>query len=177
MLSIFLIVSVCLNVLIPKSNQLKENFMMALSCAVGTIESNFFDGYANTVDGVMKDVLSVIKISGFSIEKVSKRKGNKQDKKEQVPVNSASDSCITERNNIEKQKVLNIIKEKINGIGYVALNDLNILYNNIKISCEKSAKGFGILFFILFSILVVRIKDTIAVLYNNNRIVVINRLG
>jgi hypothetical protein len=75
-----------------------------------------------------------------------------------------------EENNINERMELNVIKGEVSNIGYVALNDLNILYKNIKINCEKSASTVGILFFILFSILVVRIKDTIASIIINKKI-------
>jgi hypothetical protein len=156
----------------PKTEQMKESFMEALSCAVGTIESNFFNGYVNKIDEVMKEVLEVLEVSVFVEGSLLNSERDKQEKKEHIPVNSSSDSCIMEENNINERMELNVIKGEVSNIGYIALNDLNILYKNIKINCEKSASAVGILFFILFSILVVRIKDTIAVIINNK---IINR--
>jgi len=151
----FLVSSVCLNVLIPKNNELKESFLEALSCAVCTMEYSFFNWYVNIVEGLIKD------FSGLYEQKLSDKEKNEQNKKEHMPINSSSDSCVILENNISEQTEFSLIKERIGGIEHNVLNKLYILYSNIKINIDSLMVNIGILFFILFAVLIIKIKDTI----------------
>ncbi|WP_413853082.1 hypothetical protein, partial [Candidatus Ruminimicrobium bovinum] len=78
--------------------------------------------------------------------------------------------------NTNNSTTLNLLKEKVNGLAYSNVYNGADLYSDTGLVRPNEITNTGILFFILFAILVVRIKDTIAVLYNNRNIV-INRLG
>ena len=69
-----------------------------------------------------------------------------------------------------------MLKEKVNGLAYSNVYNRANLYSDIGLVRPNEITNTGILFFILFAILVVRIKDTIAVI-NNNRNIGISRLG
>ena len=182
MLSIFLIVAIFFNVFVPKSLEFKSNFIAAAKCAIVT-HTNFYDKYAETVvtvtNGIAKDILNVLNKAGIFEEEISKanQAAEKQNKQKSEPVNTSADNCIITEKNTNNQNEINILKVKSANAMFFNIEDLNIMYSNLKISREELTNNIGILFFILFSILVVRIKDTIAVLYNNNRIVGISRLG
>ena len=179
MLSIFLIATIFFNGFVPKSTEFKSNFIVAAKCAIVT-HTNFYDKYAETVvtvtNGIAKDILKVLNKAGIFEEEISKaNQAEKQDKRKSEPVNTSADNCIITENNTNNQN--EIMKAKAANTMSFNVEDVNIKYSNLKISSEELTNNIGILFFILFSILVVRIKDTIAVLYNNNRIAGINRLG
>ena len=178
---IFLVTAIFFNGFVPKSTEFKSNFIAAAKCAIVT-HTNFYDKYAQTVvtvtNGIAKDILKVLNKAGIFEEEISKaNQAAKQDKQKSEPVNTSADNCIITGNNTNNQNEINVLKAKTANTMYFKVEDLNIMYSNLKISSEELTNNIGILFFILFSVLVVRIKETIAVLYNNNKIVGINRLG
>jgi len=181
LVTIFLMVSLCLNVVIPKSEQLKEGFVAAINCAVET-QTNFLDKYADSVvnvtNGIASNIIGALNVAGLAGEKISTdKKATNKDEQKSEPINTSTDNCIITWNNTNNQSEINELKTKLIGLAY-SRNDIgNNLYNDIGVVRTNGTTDTGILFFILFAILVVRIKDTIAVLYNNNRNIVINRLG
>jgi len=183
MLSIFLISAIFFNGFIPKSAEFKNNLKEAISCAVET-QTNFLDKYADSVvsvtNGIAGNVLNALNVAGLCEQKISKEKeqaatNNKQDKKPE-PINTSTESGIIIESNTNNSTALNLLKEKVNGLAYSNVYNRANLYSDIGLVRSNEITDTGILFFILFAILVVRIKDTIAVLYNNRNIV-INRLG
>jgi len=175
--SIFLVMAIFFNGFVPKSQEFKNNFLVAVSCAVAT-QTNFLDKYANTVvtitNTIATNILNTFKKTGLFEGNISKVKetANNKDKQSSKPVNTSSDNCIIIGNNTSNQNEISIIKA-ISSVLYFC--NENLKYGSLKVDNEL-INNIGILFFILFSILVVRIKDTIAVL-NNNKNIVINRLG
>ena len=186
MLSIFLMFAVIINVVIPKSQEMKENFMLAINCVAEMAQTNFYDKYAesvvNVTNGIASNIIGALSKAGLCEQKISSEKEqaatkNKQDKKTD-PINTSTENGIIIENNINSENTINILKAKTTGLAYTNIDNQQIqYYNEGLINSNSKANNIGILFFILFSILVVRIKDTIAVLYNNNRIAGINRLG
>ena len=184
MLSIFLVMAIFFNGFIPKSAEFKNNLKEAISCAVET-QTNFLDKYADSVvsvtNGIAGNVLNALSKAGLVGEKISNEEeqtatNNKQDKKTE-PINTSADNCIITGNNTNNTNMLNELKTKLTGLAYSKDDNERNLYRDMVLVHTNGTTETGILFFILFAILVVRIKDTIAVLYNKNRIVVINRLG
>jgi hypothetical protein len=174
MLSIFLIAAIFFNGFVPKSTEFKSNFIAAAKCAIVT-HTNFYDKYAETVvmvtNGIAKDILNVLNKAGIFEEEVSKaNQAEKQDKRKSEPVNTSADNCIITENNTNNQNEINILKAKAANAMSFNVEYFNIMYNNLKISSEYLTNNIGILFFILFSILVVRIKDTIASIIINKKI-------
>jgi hypothetical protein len=173
-------VSLCLNVVIPKSAQLKESFVAAINCAVET-QTNFLDKYAesvvNVTNGIASNIIGALNVVGLSGEKISTdKKATNKDEQKAEPINTSADNCIITGNNINNQSEINELKTKITGLTYTKINDETNLYFITEVVHTNGTTDTGILFFILFAILVVRIKDTIAVLYNSRNIV-ISRLG
>ena len=169
------------NGFVPKSAEFKSNFMQAINCAVET-QTNFFDKYAGSVvsvtNGIANNIIGALNAAGLSGEKISnKKQATDKDEHKSEPVNTSADNCIITGNNTNNQSEVNVLKVKTANAIYSYNESLNIMYGNLKINCDDLSGSMGILFFILFSILVVRIKDTIAVLLNNNKNTVINRLG
>jgi CBS domain containing-hemolysin-like protein len=175
MLSIFLIAAIFFNGFIPKSMELKRNIIAAAKCAIVT-HTNFYDKYAGTVvtvtNGIAKDILKVLnKEVVFEEEKSKANQAQEQDKEKSEPLNTSADNCIITGNNTNNQNEINKLKAKTANTMCIEVEEFSIVYSNLKLSKENLTKNIGILFFILFSILVVRIKETIAVINNNKNIV------
>jgi len=165
---VFVLIMVLFNNLVPKNFELKNNFFSALNCVVGSMEYNFLDKYVTVVNNILIN-LNIIKLAGTQVISTGTQK---QEKDKQFPVNTSADSGIIIQNSINQ---IEILKANLSCLIYEMTNKLYNIYGSIKIICNKEMSNVGILFFILFSILVVRIKDTIAVL--NNKIIVRNRLA
>ena len=181
LVTIFLMVSLCLNVVIPKSEQLKGSFVAAISCAV-EVQTNFLDKYAvsvvNVTNGIASNILVALNKAGLSGENINKadKTTNNKDEQKTEPINTSTDSCIITENISSNTNTINLLKTKMTGLAYTNSANERNLYFSTEVVYANSATETGILFFILFAILVVRIKDTIAVLYNNKNIG-ISRLG
>jgi hypothetical protein len=181
MFSIFLVAAIFFNGFIPKSAEFKNNFIEAINCAVST-QTNFIDKYAESVvsvtNGIASNILSALNKAGLTEEKISKaNKATNSDKQKTEPVNTSADNGIIIKSNTNNSITLNLLKTKVSGLAYSKVYNETNLYSNTGVVRTKGTAETGIFFFILFAILVVRIKDTIAVLYNNNRIALENRLG
>ena len=181
MFAIFLVAAIFFNGFVPKSAEFKSNFMQAINCAIET-QTNFLDKYAESVvsvtNGIANNIIGALNIAGLSGEKISSEKqATNKDEQKSEPINTSADNCVITGNNTTNQSEINVLKVKATNVICSHNEDLNIMNGNLKINCGDLSNNIGILFFILFSILVVRIKDTIAVLLNNNKDIVINRLG
>ncbi|WP_413853822.1 hypothetical protein [Candidatus Ruminimicrobium bovinum] len=178
--AIILMISVLFNVIIPKTQKIKEYFVAAINCAVET-QTNFLDKYAESVvsvtNEIAENVLNALNMAGLAGEKINKKAdGKKREGEETAPINTSNDNGIIIKNKANGPTQLNLLKVKAACLAYSNVyNDAN-LYGDTGLVRPNEITDTGILFFILFAILVVRIKDTIAVLYNNNRIAGINRL-
>ena len=184
-ISMFLMLAIVFNVVIPKAEWLKNNFAIALNC-VCEVQTNFYDKYAesvvNVTNGIASNIIGALSKAGLCEQKIGKEKEqaatNKKQNKKTDPINTSTENGIIIENNISSENTINILKAKTTGLAYTNIDKQQLqYYNEGLINSNSKANNIGILFFILFSILVVRIKDTIAVLYNNNRIAGINRLG
>ena len=173
MFAIFLVAAIFFNGFVPKSSEFKSNFLAAINCAVAT-QTDFFEKYSDTVvmvtTVVAENILKTLNIEELMEGKIDgqNQKGEKGNKPE--PVNTSADNCIITEKNTNNQNEINILKAKAANAMSFNVEDLNIMYSNLKISSEYLTKNIGILFFILFSILVVRIKDTIANIIINKKI-------
>ena len=178
-LSVFFMFAIIFNVVVPKSAKLKEKFISAVNCVSEMAQTNFYDKYAESIvrviNGIASNILGALNLAGLAEEKISKaEQTTNKDEQKTEPVNTSADDCIITGNNTNTQSEINELKVKAINAVHLCNEDLNIKYGNLKINCGELSNNIGILFFVLFSILVVRIKDTIAVIYNN---IVINRLG
>jgi hypothetical protein len=173
-LSIFLIGVLLFNVFIPKNQEIKSNFIVALNCVVNTVETNFYDRYSNVVMSVISSILSNFNIETIAEAQLSKQQSQKTDNNIPVPVNTSADSCVIMQSSTGSQ--IETLKANISYLIYETTNKLYNVYENIKVNGSKEISTMGILFFILFSILVVRIKDTIAVILNK-KYRMLNRLA
>ena len=183
MLSIFLIAAIFFNGFIPKSAEFKNNFVEAINCAVAT-QTIFIDKYAESVvsvtNGIASNIVNVLNKAGLCEQKISNEKeqaatNNKQNKKTE-PINTSTENGIIVESNTNNSTTLNLLKEKASGLAYSNVYNGANLYSDMEVVRPNEKTNTGILFFILFAILVVRIKDTIAVI-NNNRNIGISRLG
>ena len=119
---------------------------------------------------VINSILSNLNVAELAGTQAIQAQTQKKENNKQVPVNTSSDNAILITNNINNQSSLNILKANLSYLVYETTNKLYNICESIKTSSSKETSTMGILFFILFSILVIRIKDTIAVL--NNKIIV-----
>ena len=154
--------------------------MEAINCTIET-QTNFLDKYAesvvNVTNGIASNIIRALNVAGLVGEKIgTDKKTTNKDEQKPEPINTSTDNCIITGNNINNTNTLNLLKTNLTELAYSKVYNENNLYNDIGIVRTNRATETGILFFILFAILVVRIKDTIAVLYNNKNIV-ISRLG
>jgi len=173
--SVFLIVMLLFGCIVPKSQEFKVDFIAALSCNVKIIQTNFYEKVLDAEMSVVNSVLNVFNAEEIQLTKnQNKKKDN--DKDQTQPVNTSADNGIIIERNTNNQSGINVLKAKTLNVVYSYSKDLNILYGNLKINCNFLLNDIGILFFILFSILVVRIKDTIAVVLNN-KYIISNRLA
>jgi hypothetical protein len=149
-------------------------------------QTNFYDKYAesvvNVTNGIASNIIGALSKAGLCEQKIGNEKEqaatNKKQNKKTDPINTSTENGIIIENNISSENTINVLKAKTTGLAYTNIEKQQLqYYNEGLINSNSKANNLGILFFILFSILVVRIKDTIAVLYNNNRIAGINRLG
>ncbi len=172
MFIVFLISVLSFSTLIPKNQEFRDNFISALNCAVNTIETNFYDQYSATVMSAVNYVMNSFNIETLAEMQLTKQQAQNKDNKSQTPVNTSSDNGVIMQDNTNNQ--IETIKASL----YGTVNRFYDFYESIKINSDTEAQNIGILFFILFSILIVRTKDIIAVSLNNiykNKM--LNRLG
>ena len=178
---VFFALALCFNGFIPKSQNFKDVFLKAFNCAVGSVEFNFVDGYAKRISGVTKtiatDVLNALKSAGLAQPRLSK--DNSKTDSESVPVNEPTNNAILTQRSIGVSILPNFTKTKLiySYCVNMSVNALYILYNNMKINCDSVPIDVGILYFILFSIFVVKIKDVINNIRNNKIYYIADRLG
>ena len=170
MLSVFLVAVLLLSGFVPKNREFKNNFMSALNCAVNTVQTNFYDQYSNVVMSVINNILTNFNIAELAGTQVIKTETQKQESDKQFPANNtSSDSAVIVQSSANGQ--VQTLKANLGYLVYETTNKLYNLCESIKVIGNKETSTMGILFFILFSVLVVRIKDTIAVVLNNKIIV------
>ena len=151
---------------VPKNQEIKNNFISAISCAANTVQTNFYDQYSNVVMSVIGNILNSLNIAELAGTQVIKTESQKTENNKQIPVNNtSSDNAVTIQNSTNSQ--IQTLKVNLSYLVYETTNKLYNFYEAIEINGSKETSTMGILFFILFSILVVRIKDTIAIILNN----------
>ena len=160
MLSVFLALAILFNVSITKNHEFKDKFLLAFGCAVSTIDFTVFNEYTNvilnTVNNIMQSLMPVV----ITKTKIKKENNNKNDNKP-VPVNSSSDEVIITKKISEISGTLNFVNTKATDSVYGVISQNNMLYRHVLISSENIILNVGILFFILFSIFIVRKRDEI----------------
>lgn len=171
----FLVFLMFFNIFVTKNCEFNNKFLIALNCAVNTIESTVFNEYTNalmrTITGAVQD-LSVI------IQKTLEDQNNNRNNTP-IPVtqNSSSDDMILLKRVTDTYDMATFIKANL----YYSISDIinngNILYKNAIINCKKILNSIGILSFLLFSVYVVKIKDVVKYNILKNGIDDSNRLA
>ncbi len=161
MISVFLVSALLFGGFIPKNQEFKDNFISALNCVANTIETNFYDQYSKVVMSSIKYISNIANIKTLAEIQLVKQQTQKKDNKTQVPVNTSADAGIIIQNDTNNQN--EILKINLYGI----TNEIYNLCESIKINSNRGVLNIGILLFILFSILIVKIKDTVEMLLNN----------
>lgn len=178
---LFLALTLCFNGLISKNQNFKDIFIKAFNCAAGSVEFDFIDGYAKKISGVTNtianNVLKALKSAGLTQPQISKN-NNKTDN-ESVPANEPTNNAILAQRSININTLSNFTKTKsiCSYSAVISIRALYILYNNMKVNCDNVPIDVGILYFILFSIFVVKIKDVINNIKNNKIYYIADRLG
>ncbi len=170
---VFLVFAIFFNISVTKNCEFKNKFLVALNCAVNTIESTVFNEYTNalmrTITGAVQD-LSVIIQETLANE-------NNSNNNNPIPAstnNSNSDVILTKRIN-DSYNTISFIKTNLLYLAYNVVEQGNILYKYIILNCKKVSDNIGIILFILFSIFIVRRKDEIS--KNILKVKVENRLA
>ena len=156
---LFLVTIMFFNIFVTKSQEFKDSFFVALNCAVKTMESNFFNEHISVANELISSILQNLQVSLIGKE-VQSKKAQKEDKNP-TPVNSSSDNAILMKKiDNSTDFSINFIKSKVI-YSSIMSKDLHVLYNSAKAYSKGVASTVGILFFILFAVLIARIKDTI----------------
>ncbi len=170
---LFLVSTILFNIFVTRNQEFKNKFILALDCAINTIESTVFNEYTNkmliAVNGIMQ---SLALATGKA---VSTQKSNKTDKKQHIPTNSSNEEVVITKKIYDVNFSINFIKTKLVFLCYSILKQLNIIYNIHGINNKIATIKVGILLFILFSIFIVRRKDEIS--KNILKVKVENRLA
>ena len=124
----------------------------------------------NTVNGIMQSLMPTAMASAKAKQENNKGKENKP-----VPVNSSSDEVIITKRISDMNNSINYIKTKFIYLVYGIVNQLNRVYSFIGNNSKGVGTEVGILFFMLFSIFIVRKRDEIA--KNISKRIVENRLA
>ena len=161
MLCIFLSFIMLFSVVIPANQEIKTNFISALNCAFSAVEYNFFDSYSSMVMPLIGNIFASCSTLLASQQKYCKDKKN-ENKKSSSENASETDGIFIVESNLANQTSFNTLKQKINNLTYSETNKLYILYSSImEYESKTSATNMWMLFFILFSIFTVRIKDVV----------------
>ena len=155
----FLVFVMFFNIFVTKNCEFNNKFLMALNCAVNTIESTVFNEYTNalmrTITGAVQD-LSVI------IQKTLKdQNSNRNNTPIPVTQNNSSDDMILLKRVTDTYDTMTSIKANLFYSISDIINNGNILYKNEIMNCKRMLNSIGILLFILFSMYVVKIKDVV----------------
>lgn len=178
---VFFALILSVNDFIPKNQNFKDVLVRAFNCAVSTAEFNFIDGYVGRISGVTNtiaaNVLKSLKSAGLTQPQISKN-NNKTDN-ESVPINESANNAVLSQRSINIASSTSFLKTKlINSYSInMSVSALYILYNNMKVHCDNIPIDVGILYFILFSIFVVKIKDVINNIRNSKIYYIADRLG
>ena len=163
-LCVFLVGIMFFNGFVPKSQEIKENFFVALNCVMHSTMIKFCNDCRNAVtlisSGIEQKLFEMFMTQEGIIAVKDNRKTNKQSP---IPVNTSQESEIITQRTITEQIEFSIIKPTAVYVSVNSMNDLYLLYNNIKTypGNNKATIPIFVLLMILFSIYVVRIKDVI----------------
>jgi hypothetical protein len=146
-----------LNGFVPKGQEFKESLIESFNCAVSAVENNFLDEYTNAAMSIINNIMQKVCIAVGISGKVSKQEEQGAGSKESVPINNSSEELII-REKIRTDSVTNYAKIKMLEMNNFVNDKVSGIYSSM-INREGIISGMGILFFILFSIVVIRIKD------------------
>ena len=162
-LCVLLVTVMFVNGFVPRSQEVRNNFFMVISCAVHTAVFEVFSECAETVaamsNKIAKELFELLMVNTGSTKPKDEKTSDEQPG---FPINTSADSGIVSEKNFSEQSQFNVVKTNINYISFIAVNDLFRLYNNVKIydNSENIAALFMLLI-LLFSIYTSRIKDVI----------------
>ena len=178
---VFFALMLSVNGFIPKNQNFKDVLVRVFNCAISTAEFNFIDGYVGRISGVTNtiaaNVLKALKSAGLTQPQISKNNNKKNN--ESVPANESSNSALLIQRSLTLNSPINFVKTKFiySYSMNMSVNALYILYGNMKVHCDNIPIDVGILYFILFSIFIVKIKDVINNIRNNKIYYIADRLG
>lgn len=161
-LCVFLIGIMLFNGFVPKSQEVKNNFFIALSCVVHSAVFEVFSQCTETMTVISNKIAHDL-FELFMAQTGSTKSQNEQnsDKQQPVPANTSTDSGIINERNFSEQSQFNIVKTTVSYVSYIAVNDLFRLYNNIKVYDDGNFFALFVLLILLFAIYTTRIKDVI----------------
>ncbi len=176
---VFLMCTMFFNGFVPKSQEGKSDFFVALNCVIHTA---FFEVFSqcNEAVAVMSNKIVDELFKLFTAEAGTTKPQDKEESNNQtpVPVNTSADSGIITQRTTTEQVQFNIVKTKALYISYIVINKLYRLYNNVKVDPNSSsATMLFMLLMILFGIYTIRIKDVIDNNILKNNIVNRDRLA
>lgn len=161
-LAVFIVFVMFFNGFIPKSSEVKNNFFIALGCVVHSAVFEVFSQCNQTItiisNKIAQDLFELITAQTGSTKPVDEENSNNQPP---VPANTSADSGIITERMVSDQSQFNLVKTTVSYISFIAVNDLFILYNNIKVYDDSIPIALFMLFVLLFSIYTTRIKDVI----------------
>ena len=162
-LCVLLVTVMFVNGFVPRSQEVRNNFFMVISCAVHTAVFEVFSECAETVaamsNKIAKELFELLMVNTGSTKPKDEKTSDEQPG---FPINTSADSGIVSEKNFSEQSQFSILKTAVLYVSYIAVNDLFRLYNNVKIydNSENIAALFMLLI-LLFSIYTTRIKDVI----------------
>jgi len=177
LICVFLTLFFLFSTVVPKTQEFKNSFFTVLNCAVNNIiKVNFYEEYLKTITGIMDYVSDISDVSDMVQSVLAKTSSSKTDNNNNnnIPINTSEDNEVIIQNSTNNQ--IETLKANLSYLIYETTNKLYNICESVKTNTGNQTSNMGILFFILFSILVVRIKDTIAVILNK-KYKILNRLA
>ena len=147
------------NGFVPRSIESKESLFVVMSAVVSNAVVEVFNECRDTLtvmsNKITKDLYKFLMLGEVGAEAANKG----EEKKEPMPINTSSDNGIVlERYDYEQIVSYKTEKGKIIiAVGKIE-EELYRLYNNVKVYCSEVSGKVGIVFFLLFVIVIRRRK-------------------
>lgn len=153
-LAVLIVVCMGINGFVPKSVENRGSLLIIMTAVAGNMIVSTFKECTDTLivmsNKITKNLYKYI-FSGFT-GSVGQTSQKSNERKEPMPVNSASDNCLTVDRKTARDNTNSDLSNNILGLRQAKTHDrLYILYNNLKQCCSQSDR-IGIIFFILFII-------------------------
>mgnify|MGYP000990757594 CR=1 FL=1 len=153
-LAVLIVTCMGINGFVPKSVENRGSLIIIMTAVAGNVIAGTFKECTDTLvvmsNKITKNLYKYI-FSGFT-GSVGQTNQKSNERKDPMPVNTASDNCLKVDRKTARDNTNNDLSNNILGLRQTKTQDrLYILYNNLK-QCGSQSGRLGIIFFILFII-------------------------